>query len=108
MRRTRDWSQQQAFEELRDGLGLGPKSRASYIKMDMGPRPPNVRQQEYLVAYFGQTPDDPVVAVTGESDQLVAAIRALVEELRLQRTTAQVEEPPRHQASGNNKNREGP
>lgn len=94
MRRTRDWSQQQAFEELRQGLGLGPKSRASYIKLDMGPRPPNVRQQEYLVAYFGQTPDDPPPLVAGEKDELVAAIRALVEEMRLQRTTTHESLPP--------------
>lgn len=94
MRRTRDWSQQQAFEELREGLGLGPKSRASYIKLDMGPRPPNVRQQEYLVAYFGQTPDDPIVSPSSEGDQLVAAIRELVEELRLQRTTTHEPQQP--------------
>lgn len=89
MRRARDWSQQQAFEELHVGLGLGQKSRASYIKIDMGPRPPNVRQQEYLVGYFGQTPDDPiVVAPTGDRDELAAAIYALVEEMRLQRTSS--------------------
>jgi hypothetical protein len=92
MRRDLDWSQQQAFEALRDGLKLGPKSRASYIAIDMGKRAPTLKEQEFLVDYFGKSPDDfpDEPGPTERTDVLVAALRgqtdaisALVAELRL-------------------------
>jgi hypothetical protein len=92
MRRDRDWSQTQAFEALREGLRLGPKSRASYIKIDMGARVPTLDEGEFLIRFFGRNPDD--IPEDDESvDPLVAALQAqteailgLAEELRLART----------------------
>lgn len=77
MRRELDWSQQQAFETLRDGLQLGPKSRASYVAIDMGKRQPTVGEQQFLVRYFGKSPDDfPDIQEPAEqADPLVAALR---------------------------------
>jgi hypothetical protein len=75
MRKEREWSQQQGFEALRDGLHFGPKSRASYIAIDMGHRPPTAGEQDFLIRYFGKSPDD--VAELGdpeEVDPVVAAI----------------------------------
>lgn len=81
MRQDRDWSQTQAFEALREGLQFGPKSRASYIALDMGHRPPRPDEQEYLVGYFGKSPDDLPAPVepTEPADALVAAIHAQTE-----------------------------
>lgn len=92
MRQTHDWSQTQAFENLRAGLKLGPKSRASYIRLDMGERPPRPGEAQFLVEYFGRSPDE-IPAIPGEDrDPLVAALErqteqleALVAELRLTR-----------------------
>lgn len=88
MRQVRDWSQTQAFEALRDGLDLGPRSRAAYIKLDMGERPPRPREQQFLIEYFGSGPDD-IPTIGADKDPLVEAINgqteainALVAELR--------------------------
>ena len=87
MRRDLDWSQQQAFEALRAGLKLGPKSRASYIAIDMGKRAPTLKEMEFLVSYFGKSPEDfpdepgdaePVASIQG----LTVAITSLVTDLR--------------------------
>lgn len=95
MRQARDWSQTQAFEALRDGLGLGPKSRASYIRLDMGDRAPRPREMQFLVDYFGQGPDerptveerDPLVLAVEEQTR---AIHELIAELRSTREPRRV------------------
>ena len=76
MRRDRDWSQQQGFEALREGLHFGPKSRASYSAIDMGKRAPTPTEQEFLVRYFGKSPDDVPEAEepTERPDALVEAL----------------------------------
>jgi hypothetical protein len=78
MRQDRDWSQTQAFEALHEGLKFGPKSRASYIALDAGHRPPKPDEQTFLVSYFGKSPDDvpEPVEPTEPPDALVAALTA--------------------------------
>jgi hypothetical protein len=107
MRRDRDWSQQQAFEALRDGLHFGPKSRASYTAIDMGRRPPTPGEQAFLVKYFGKSPDDAPdrPEATETTDPLVCAlmrqteaIEALVAELAESRT--QRNRPPTRRPRG--------
>jgi hypothetical protein len=81
MRQDREWSQQQGFEELREGLHLGPKSRAAYAAIDMGQRPPTPDEAAFLIAYFGKGPDDiPETADPVEPpDALIAALTAQTE-----------------------------
>jgi hypothetical protein len=81
MRKERNWSQQRAFEALREGLGFGPKSRASYAAIDMGKRPPTMGESAFLVSYFGKSPDDlpEVPEPTEPVDALVAALTAQTE-----------------------------
>ncbi len=81
-RRSRDWSQSQAFEALRAVLGLGPRSRASYLALDMGDREPRAGEQAALVAFFGAEPSDHIEPVAEPTNiDLAAAITALVGEL---------------------------
>jgi hypothetical protein len=84
MRRERDWNQTQAFEALGPGLGLGLKSRASYLALDAGSRSPRPQEAEFLVKFFGREPDDmppaepapdPIMAALAEQ---TAAIKTLV------------------------------
>jgi len=81
MRQDREWSQQQGFEALREGLHLGPKSRASYIAIDMGHRQPTVAEQAFLVSYFGKSPDDLPISPdpNEESLDLIKALSAQTE-----------------------------
>jgi transcriptional regulator with XRE-family HTH domain len=81
MRQERGWSQQRAFEELRVGLHLGPKSRASYRAIDIGERLPTPAEQEFFVKYFRKSPDDFPEAVepTEPADALVEALRSQTE-----------------------------
>jgi hypothetical protein len=81
MRQERGWSQQHAFEELRVGLHLGPKSRASYRALDVGERLPTPSEQEFFVKYFRKSPDDFPEAVepTEPADALVEALRSQTE-----------------------------
>ena len=44
-RRAKDWSQQRGFEQLREGLRLGPKSRASYVALEHGQEPTSQQLQ---------------------------------------------------------------
>ena len=81
VRRERDWSQQQAFEALREGLRLGPKSRAAYVSLEAG-RVPSPEQHAYLVSQFGEP--EPVAAATTEGD-LAGSIRELAEAIRQER-----------------------
>ena len=93
-RREWGWSQTRGFEAVREGLGLGPKSRAAYITLDQGPRVPTTGEEQALAAVYGyppevapepleatQTPDSLVTALRAQT----AAIRELVEEMRLAR-----------------------
>jgi hypothetical protein len=96
MRRDLGWSQQQAFEALREGLHLGPKSRASYIAIDMGKRLPTVGEQEFLIRYFGKSPDDfpDDLGDAEPADLLVDALRGQTDAIsalvgRLDRLTAE-------------------
>lgn len=98
MRKERDWSQSQAFEALREGLRFGPRSRASYRAIDMGTRPPTPSEADFLVRYFGSSPDD-IHDVPEPNDPLVEAIRDLVEELRLARVAHQ----PNNEKSATNR-----
>jgi hypothetical protein len=81
MRQDRGWSQQQAFEALHEGLGFGPRSRASYVAIDMGKRPPTPTEAEFLVSYFGKSPDDlpEPIEPTEPADALVVALAAQTE-----------------------------
>lgn len=56
-RRKRNWSQQQAFQELREGLRLSPASRASYVALDMGDRQPRPAEAAFLTEFFDASPD---------------------------------------------------
>jgi hypothetical protein len=81
MREDRGWSQQRAFEELRFGLQFGPKSRASYRALDIGTRIPTIAEQEFIVGFFGKSPDDlpDLIEPTEPADALVAALTAQTE-----------------------------
>ena len=78
MREDRDWSASRAFEDLHSGLGLGPKSRASYVALEKGPRAPSPEQQDFLVRYYGKSPDDlpDIVEQAEPKDELIEALRA--------------------------------
>lgn len=85
-RETRGWTQEEAFAALREGLGLGPKSRSSYVQLERGQRQPDARQQEFLTGYYHAIPvERPQVA----PPDLAGAINALVEELREMRLERQ-------------------
>jgi hypothetical protein len=89
MRRERDWSAVQAWENLHGLLGLSPKSVAVYKALESGTRNVAPEEAEALRAYFGGGPEghpefaDPMVtALTAQTE----AIGALVDELRSWRT----------------------
>lgn len=98
VRRERGWSQTRGFEAVREGLGLGPKSRAAYIPLDDGRRAPSASEEAVLADVYGWPPESPTEpperpesGVTG-LDALVAAIAEqtrvmgeLVKELRVAR-----------------------
>jgi transcriptional regulator with XRE-family HTH domain len=75
-RRQRDWSQQRAFKELREGLGLSENSRASYVNIDMGVREPTEKEAAFLVQFFGREPDEAAASggEVAEGSDLAAAI----------------------------------
>lgn len=56
MRQERDWSATEAHEHLHKGLGLKPKSRASYVAIEDG-RPLRPLEERYLREEFGGGPD---------------------------------------------------
>lgn len=74
--RRRDWSYTRAFEELREGLGLAPKSRTAFTDWVLnGKRPPSPREAEFLRSYFGGGPEDlPEVKEAPPVDPVAAAI----------------------------------
>src|SRR4051794_10269098 len=83
MRQERDWSAVQAHEHLHEGLGLKPKSKASYTALEDG-KPPSATQERFLRAYFeggpGERDRDPSKAEAVSSDG--AASADLVEAIR--------------------------
>lgn len=90
MRKDRGWSQQQGFEALRDGLHLGPKSRASYVAVDMGKRKPTSEEARFLVSFFGQSPEDipdnqDPIETPDAIAAVLTAVSSLIEEMRLTR-----------------------
>lgn len=89
MRQERGWSQQEAHEHLHEGLGLAPKSRASYVTLEAG-RTPDPAQQKFLVSYFGKTPDDEPEPSAETS--LAAALSELAAELRESRLAREATE----------------
>lgn len=94
MRKDRDWSQTKAFEELRDGLHFGPKSRSAYIALDMGRRVPTTDEQKFLVSYFGKSPDDipEPPAPADPTGELASALLALTAELTAMRQERETQE----------------
>lgn len=73
-REARGWTQIEAFDQLRAGLGLGPGSRSSYVNLERGSRQPNADEQRFLARFYGAEPlDEPEVPVD-DRDALVAAL----------------------------------
>jgi hypothetical protein len=98
VRRQRDWSQTQAFEALlAAGMAWSPKSRASYLAIDMGDREPKADEIPILTRVFG-APDDSVVApqeehVSGDRlDRLLQTVETLLAELEEERRRAAARE----------------
>jgi hypothetical protein len=60
-RKARDLSQQQAFELVYQRAGWGPRSRASYVRIDEGLTQPSESVAQVLAAAFGW-PEEDVVA----------------------------------------------
>jgi hypothetical protein len=103
--REHDWSVNHAFEQWHDDLGLGERSRASWVKVVSGERPPNERQAKFLVSVMGepeagteQAPSegggDAATLLAAFRDALMEQTRALAEvrlELREARRTAEEE-----------------
>jgi hypothetical protein len=83
-RRLRDLSQMQAFELLFERMSWSPKSRASYVAIDMGTRQPSPSESTILGAEFGWPPD-PEINDELEDPSLATALVALAGELRASR-----------------------
>lgn len=75
MRREREWSAVQAWENLHAVLGLSPKSVAIYKAMEQGTRHIRPDEEERLRAYFGKGPDDQPAA---EAEALTHARKRMV------------------------------
>jgi hypothetical protein len=84
--REHDWSVNHAFEQWHDELGLGERSRASWVKVVSGERPPNERQAKFLVSVMGEPEAGTEQASSeggGDAATLLAAFRdALLEQTR--------------------------
>jgi hypothetical protein len=84
--REHDWSVNHAFEQWHDDLGLGERSRASWVKVVSGERPPNERQAKFLVSVMGEPEPGTEQAASeggGDAATLLAAFRdALLEQTR--------------------------
>jgi hypothetical protein len=103
--REHDWSVNHAFEQWHDELGLGERSRASWVKVVSGERPPNERQARFLVSVMGEPEagteqagsdggGDAATLLAAFRDALLEQTRALAEvrlELREARRTAEEE-----------------
>jgi hypothetical protein len=91
-RRAEGISQTGAFELLGPRLGLGAKSRAAYVAIDLGSREPTSAEALVLAEWLGGYPPDmpppglgDTLAGGGAYLDLAGAIRELTEELRLLR-----------------------
>lgn len=98
-RRELNVSQQRAFEMLGASLGFGPKSRAAYIALDMGQRPPTEAESKVLAEWLGGYPEEPSTAGSDigrhtpfdpaayleRIDALVGSVSELVAEVRAAR-----------------------
>ena len=80
-RRLRDLSQMQAFELVYERMEWSPKSRASYVAIDMGTRQPSPAEATILGAEFGWPPD-PEVNDDLQDATLASALLAIAAELR--------------------------
>lgn len=82
-RRELNISQQRAFELLGPSLGFGPKSRAAYVALDLGTRPPTEAESKVLAEWLGGYPDDePITAGTeGDTPAVPAAYLARIDAL---------------------------
>lgn len=86
-------SQTGVFEQLREGLGLGPKSRSAYLPLHLGVRPPTDAEAKVLADWLGYWPEDVEpgeVGSTGDTSapglsELIASLNELVGELRAAR-----------------------
>jgi transcriptional regulator with XRE-family HTH domain len=90
MRQERGWSQQEAHEHLHEGLGLGSKSRASYIALEAG-HAPSAAQQKFLVSYFGKTPDESPEPQPVDLTKLVADLIVELQAERRERAAERAE-----------------
>lgn len=74
-----DWSATQAFEAVREGLHLSPKSRTAYLPFEFD-REPNADEAAVFMAVFGGEPDerDVIARPLGPADD----VSSLVAELR--------------------------
>jgi hypothetical protein len=90
-RRSDGISQTGAFELLGAKLGLGPKSRAAYVAIDMGEREPTEAESKVLVEWLGYYPEDNDAGTDGSDTTVsvpaayLARIDSLVAELQADR-----------------------
>lgn len=82
-RREWGWSQTRGFEAVREGLGLGEKSRSAYIPIDEGKRQPTPDEERALIAVYGVPEEPPEPEPT--RDDLAGSIRELAEAIRQER-----------------------
>lgn len=59
---------------LREGLGLGPTSRSSYVKLERGQREPDAGQRAFLTTFYGAEPIDRPKPLSDQA-ALVEALR---------------------------------
>ena len=82
-------SQTGAFEVLGSRLGLGPKSRAAYVAIDLGLREPTESEQRVLAEWLGGYPADLEASGSGphspDASAYLERIDALVEQLAADR-----------------------
>jgi hypothetical protein len=86
MRRERDWSAVQAWENLHGLFGMSVKSTAVYKAIEQGIRAIGPEEDEALRAYFGKGPDGAAGVQPVEEVSLARAIKALADEIHALRT----------------------
>jgi transcriptional regulator with XRE-family HTH domain len=96
-RRELGLSQTQAFERLlAAGMPWSPKSRATYVAIDMGDRQPRPDEAEILARVFGK-PDESIgeeedLVRQDRIDRLLALVESLLDEIARERARAVVRE----------------
>lgn len=73
-RRSDGMSQTGAFEVLGPRLGMGPKSRAAYVAIDLGLRQPTDAEAQVLVDWLGAYPSDMEAPGPDTTDPGVSAL----------------------------------